>query len=73
MEDWIHAQKFTVNGTSYFWNGFVRILAWVMCKLGWTVGDGLKIRLGVDPFAGLDTSYIVPVDLREYLADYGIS
>ena len=37
------------------------------------MGDGLKIRLGVDPIAGLETSYILPVDLREYLADYGIS
>ena len=73
MEDWIHAHKFTLNGTSYIWNWFVRILAWITCKLGWKVGDGLKIRLGVDPIAGLETSYILLVDLREYLADYGIS
>ena len=44
-----------------------------MCKLGWKVGDGLKIHLGVDPIAGMGTSYILPVDLRDYLADYGIS
>ena len=37
------------------------------------MGNGLKIRLGVDPNAGLDASYILLEDLRDYLADYGIS
>ena len=37
------------------------------------MGDGLKIRLGVDLITGMETSYILPVDLREYLANYGIS
>ena len=48
-------------------------MAWITCKLGWKVGDGLKIRLRVDPIAGLETSYNLPMDLREYLNDYGIS
>ena len=37
------------------------------------MGNGLKICLGVDPIDGLDESYILPKDLRDYLADYGIS
>ena len=73
LEDWIHARNFTVVGTSYFWNGFIRILSWITYKLGWKVGDGMKIRLGVDPIAGLDASYSLPVDLTDYLADYGIT
>ena len=73
LEDWIRSWKFTVNGTSYFWNGFIRILSWITCKLDWKVGNGLIIRLGVDPIAGLDASYILPEELRDYLVDYGIS
>ena len=33
----------------------------------------MKIHLGVDPIAGLDSSYLLPVDLRDYLSDFGIS
>ena len=33
----------------------------------------MKIRLGIDPISGLDASYSLPVDLRDYLADYGIT
>ena len=37
------------------------------------MGNGLKIHLGVDPIVGLKASYIILVDLWDYLADYGIS
>ena len=56
-----------------FWNGFIRILSWITCQLGWKVGNGLKIRLGVDLIDGIDSSYHLREDLRDYLTDYGIS
>ena len=37
------------------------------------MGDGRKICLGVDPIAGLDASFSLPEDLRDYLEDYGIT
>ena len=73
LDDWIRSRKFIVNGTSCLWNGFIRILSWITCQLGWKVGNGLKIRLGVDPIAGLDSSYLLPANLRDYLTDFGIS
>ena len=73
LEDWIKSQNFFVSRTLYFWNAFIKILSWITCKLGWKVGNGLKIHLGVDPIIGLDASYIPSVDLWDYLADYGIS
>ena len=73
LEDWIRARKFSIIGTSYFWNGFMRIMSWITCKLGWKVGDGRKICLGVDPMEGLDALFSLPKDLRDYLADYRIS
>ena len=37
------------------------------------MGDGRKIRLGVDPISGLDAMFSLWQDLRDYLEDYGIS
>ena len=37
------------------------------------MGNGRKIQLGVDPIVGLDAPFSLPQDLRDYLADYGIS
>ena len=51
----------------------MRILSWITCQHGWKVGDDRKIQLGVDPIAGLDAPFSLPEELRDYLADYGIS
>ena len=40
--------------------------------MGWRVGDGKKIRLGVDPVASLNMSFVLPEDLRMYLKEFGI-
>ena len=69
----MRARKFNLFGTSYFWSGFVRILSYITNHPGWKVGNGWKIRLGVDPIAGLNSSYLLSKDLRVYLADYGIT
>ena len=37
------------------------------------MGNGLKIRLGVDPIAGLNSQYLLSEELRDYLNDLGIS
>ena len=70
--DWIRVRNFIISGTSYFWNGFIRILSWITGQLGWKVGNGLNIRLGIDPIDGLDSSFILLMDLRDYLSDFGI-
>ena len=37
------------------------------------MGTGLKIRVGIDPIAGLNSQYILFEELREYLTDLGIT
>ena len=37
------------------------------------MGNGLKIRVGFDPIAGLNSQYILSEELREYLTDLGIT
>ena len=37
------------------------------------MGNGLKIRVGIDPIAGLNSQYILSKELRHYLTDLGIT
>ena len=73
VDVWICQQSFTVQGTSYMWNGFIRAISWITRCLGWKTGNGKSIKIGIDPIAGLSSEYILPEDLRLYLEDYGIS
>ena len=73
LEEWIRAQNFNVFGSSYFWNGFIRIVSWITGQLGWKVGNGLNIWLVAYPIASLNTQYLLSEDLRDYLTDLGIT
>ena len=44
-----------------------------MSWMGWSIGNGKDIKIGVDPIAGSSSVYILPEDLRLYLEDYDIS
>ena len=55
------------------WKGFLHTLPWLGGGLIWKVGNGRAIRLGLDPIVGQGSSFLLPLDLREYLEDYGIS
>ena len=55
------------------WNEFIRSLTWITKYLGWKVGNGKRIKIGVDPVAGLNSPFVLPEDLRSYLEDYGIT
>ena len=41
--------------------------------MGWKVGNGQSIRIGIDPIATLNLDFVLPEDLRIYLEDYGIT
>ena len=55
------------------WKGFLHTLPWLGGGLIWKVGNGRAIRLGLDPIVGQGSSFLLPLDLHEYLEDYGIS
>ena len=50
----------------------MKALPWIGKGLIWLAGDGTSIRIGADLIVGMDTSFILPIALREYLEDYGI-
>ena len=54
------------------WKGFLLTLSWLGSGLIWKAGNGTTIWLGLDPIVGLGSSFLLPLDLREYLEDYGI-
>ena len=72
VEDMLHQHSYCVRCTSYFWDGFVCSLTWNDRKLGWKVGNGRKIILGVDPVACQNSSFLLSGDLRDYLEDYNL-
>ena len=73
LEDWICGRILCVNGTSYFWNGFIRIFEWITYELGWKVGNGLNIKVGIDPIVGHNLLYFLSEELRDYFTDLGIT
>ena len=73
VDTWLHVKYFRVLGTSYIWNGFVKAMSLITCHLGWKVGNGCSIRVGVDSIASLNSDFVLPEDLKCYLEDYGIT
>ena len=71
VEEWLRIQVFNIQGTSYIWNGFIRALSWITRCLGWKVGNGQSIRIGIDPIASLNLDFVLPEDLGIYLEYYG--
>ena len=66
-------KKFSVRGSSIFWNGFLNTLSWLGRYLAWKVGNGKDILIGIDPIIGSASHSFLPYDLRDYLLDYGIA
>ena len=48
-------------------------ITWITRSLGWKFGNGSSIRIGIDHVACLNSSFVLPMDLRGYLEDYGIT
>ena len=69
---WLRQRTFKVQGTSHMWNGFIRALSWITRCLGWKIGNGMNIKVGIDPIAGVSFDYTLPEELILYLEDYGI-
>ena len=54
------------------WNGFIRAMSWITRYLGWKIGNGKNIKVGIDPIAGVSSDFTLPEYLKSYLEDYGI-
>ena len=72
VDIWLRQKTFKVQGTSHMWNGFIHAMSWITRYLGWKIGNGKNIKVGIDPIAGVSSEYTLPEDLRSYLEDYGI-
>ena len=70
---WLRNKEFSVRGVSVIWKGFIHSLSWLGSGLIWKVGNGKAIWVGLDPIVGLGSPFTLPLDLWDYLEDYGIS
>lgn len=69
---WLRKKSFSLRRVSVIWKGFPLTIPWLGKGLIWKVGNGSSIRLGVDPIVGLGSFFLLPLNLLDYLADYGI-
>ena len=73
MVSWIRQKSFFAIGVSVIWNGFLLSLTWASRCISWQVGNGVNTLIGLDLIVGMDTLTFFPMDVREYLEDYGIT
>ena len=70
---WLRNKAFSNRGVSMIWKDFLHTLSWFGSGLIWMVGSGKAIQVGLDSIVGLVSPFTLPLDLRDYLEDYGIS
>ena len=58
---------FTVRSTSLIWKGFIRIFHWISRSLCLKFGNKEDIRLGIDPFVGMEKDYALSLELISFL------
>ena len=68
VADWLRGNDFNSRGVSLIWRDFLQSLPWLGRCLSWLVGNGNDIILGIDPIVGSQATYLLPLELREYLA-----
>ena len=72
VANWLRGNNFNSRGVSLIWRGFLQSLPWLGSCLYWLVGNGNDIILGIDPIVGSQFSHLLPLELKEYLADLDI-
>ena len=70
---WIKGKNFIVRGTSVIWTGFMHTLSWLGKCLAWHVGNGQNILVGIDSIIGTHSLSELPLGIREYREDLGIT
>ena len=73
LHTWLRQKCFRQPNASIIWKGFLNTIHWIGKGLMWQVGNGKEVLVGADPIVGMDRAFILSVELRSYLEDYGIT
>jgi len=69
--DWVRQVDKTKPGCSVIWKALVLSFGLIGSGLVWRVGDGRKLRVGLDPWVGSGRDHILPLAIRTILEDQG--
>ena len=64
---WVRNSELLNRGTSLIWNSSIKVYHWITRSLNWKVGSGEEIRLGIDPFLGLEVKFLLSSALIAFL------
>ena len=73
MVAWLRGKNFNVHGVSVIRKGFLHTISWLGKCLSWKVGNGQEVLVGIDLIIRMQSSHILPMGLRYFLEDLGIT
>ena len=68
---WIRNEVFTATNASIVWNGILDVIPLIKPCLHWRIGDGSRIRIGIDRFVGGGEFYLLSDSLVNLLHEKG--
>jgi len=69
--DWIQKDVFTASNASIVWNGLLDVIPFIKPCLYWRIGDGSRIRIGIDRFVGGGEDFLLSDSLINTLHEKG--
>jgi len=73
VESWIRNPVKNKQGISVVWKAVINSFSVISNKLAWKIGNGEKIRIGVDPWQGRSSHHLMAPRIIEALEDRGIT
>jgi hypothetical protein len=63
LETWIRSAQKSLKGVSVIWKAIVKSFPVIGEGLAWKIGNGHRVRLGADPWAGCEGQHLLPDQL----------
>lgn len=59
LEAWIRSHPKTLKGASMIWKAIINAFPLIENGLAWNIGNGNRLRLGLDPWSGNDGNHLL--------------
>jgi hypothetical protein len=73
LESWIRRTQKSLKGASTIWKAVIKSFPVIEGGLAWKVGNGLRVRLGVDPWTGSEGKHLLSDHLLATLKQKGLN
>lgn len=61
--DWIRRRAQGITGASIIWKAITQSIIFIKEGRAWQIGNGEKVRLGIDAWSGCGNAHILPLEL----------